>query len=160
MVTGAWVASSILNPDTSLMAPTDKTNILESQIPHLWKAFMTPSYRATERTNEAQVKASPESSTPLSAGNQHPFPFPWWQPWVCGELSAFSQGLLSVAPASHRRWQLTLRFLVVGSDFKVISLLFFSCLLSLYLYFFSDFIPHCTIQHHHDSQFSIILNFH
>lgn len=118
MVTGAWVASSIPNPDTCPMAPTDKANISESQISHLWKAFMMSPYRATERTNEAQVKASPELSTPLSAGNQYPFPFPWWQPWVCDELSAFSQGLLSVAPASHGRWQFTLRFLGVGSDFK------------------------------------------
>lgn len=133
MVTGAWVASSIPNPDTCPMAPTDKTNISESQISHLWKAFMMSPYRATERTNEAQVKASPELSTPLSAGNQYPFPFPWWQPWVCDELSAFSQGLLSVAPASHGRWQFTLRFLGVGSDFK--GLLFSNCPLSLFEFF-------------------------
>lgn len=154
MVTGAWVASSIPNPDTCPMAPTDKTNISESQISHLWKAFMMSPYRATERTNEAQVKASPELSTPLSADNQYPFPFPWWQPWVCDELSAFSQGLLSVAPASHGRWQFTLRFLGVGSDFK--GLLFSNCPLSLFEFFF----PHCTIQHHHDSQFSLILDLH
>lgn len=141
MVTGAWGVSSIPNPDTGLMAPTDKTNISESQITHLWKAFMMPSYRATERMNEVQVKASPESITPLSASHQHPFPFPWWQPWVCDELSAFSQGLLSVAPASHRRWQLTLRFLGMGSDFKAISLLFSNCPLSLYLYFLRFFSP-------------------